>query len=275
MQIPYSAETLSIEGPDALAFAQAQFSSKADALDIDRWQFSAWLDAQGRVRALFHLARLTDDLLVLLLRGGNAEVMAAALKRFVFRSRLHIEACAPRTLATGTTLPLHTVVRSTDDAWVLGCGDHSMEIGTARDSDNDWRLPQVRARWPWLPDKALDTFLPASLELDQLHATALDKGCYPGQEIVARLHYRGGNKRHMHRVELSQVRPAGSVLREHDNDNELMHLLDVVPLQVGATALAVMRDEVAERIAMGAPITCSDNTLVQASASSWTSRSRT
>jgi folate-binding protein YgfZ len=191
--------------------------------------------------------------------------MAAALKRFVFRSRLHIEACAPRTLATGTALPLHTVVRSTHDAWVLGCGDHSLEIGTARDSDNDWRLPQVRAQWPWLPHNALDTFLPASLKLDQLHATALDKGCYPGQEIVARLHYRGGNKRHMHRVELSQALPAGSVL--HENDNELMHLLDVVPIHGGATALAVMRDEVAARIATGAPITCSDNTLVQASAS--------
>lgn len=258
MQTPYSAETLSIEGPDALAFAQAQFSSNVDALDIGRWQFSAWLDAQGRVRALFHLARLTDDLLVMLLRGGDAATAAAALKRFVFRSRLRIEASAPRRLATGAALPLHAVVHSGHDACVLGCGDHSMQIGS--NSDSDWRLLQVHAQWPWLPDNALDTFLPASLKLDRLQATALDKGCYPGQEIVARLHYRGGNKRHMHRVELSQALPAGSVLHEHDV--ELMHLLDVVPLDSGATALAVMRDEVATRIATGVSVTRSDDTIV-------------
>jgi folate-binding Fe-S cluster repair protein YgfZ len=85
MPTPYPAETLLIEGPDAIAFAQAQFSSKVSSLATGHWQFSAWLDPQGRVRALFHLARLADDRLLLLLRGGSAAAVVDALQRFVFR----------------------------------------------------------------------------------------------------------------------------------------------------------------------------------------------
>ena len=69
------AETLLIEGPDALAFAHAQFSSNVQSLAIGAWQFSAWLNAQGRVRALFHLARLDEQRLLLLLRGGEAAAL--------------------------------------------------------------------------------------------------------------------------------------------------------------------------------------------------------
>ena len=51
MPISYSAQTLTIEGADAIAFAQAQFSSNLATLAVGHWQFSAWLDAQGLARA--------------------------------------------------------------------------------------------------------------------------------------------------------------------------------------------------------------------------------
>jgi hypothetical protein len=100
----------------------------------------------------------------------------------------------------------------------------------------------MRAHWPWLPDNALEHWLPPALGLDRLGATALDKGCYPGQELVARLHYRGGHKRHLQQVRLSRSVPPGSALW-HDG-RELMRLLDVVPTDAGAEALAVVPDEV-------------------------------
>lgn len=241
MPTSYPAETLLIEGPDAMAFAHAQFSSNVSSLATGQWQFSAWLDPQGRVRALFHLARLADDRYLVLLRGGNAAAMVEALRRFVFRSKLTLTALPPRALTTGPTMPLHAL---SDDAGILslGCGTHSLQITAADIGDDAWRLPQLRAGWPWLPTQTLNELLPAALSLQRLQAVAIDKGCYPGQEIVARLHYRGGHKRHLHSVTLSQAANAGDVL--HHDDREVGCLLDVVNTHDGIAALVVLADDV-------------------------------
>lgn len=240
----HSAETLLIEGTDATAFAHAQFSSAVRSLATDQWQFSSWLDPQGRVRALFHLARLDNDRYLLLLRGGDAATMADALRRFVFRSKLDVTALQPRALATGPAMSIYAVE---DDAGIvsLGCDTHSLRI-TTNDADDAWRLPQLRMGWPWLPTTALDTLLPPALSLYRLRAVAIDKGCYPGQEIVARLHFRGGHKRHLHRVRLSQPMHSGDALRI--DARSVGSLLDVVATNEGIEALAILNDDMAARV---------------------------
>jgi tRNA-modifying protein YgfZ len=239
-----SAETLLIEGADAVAFAHAQFSSKVSSLAVGQWQFSAWLDPQGRVRALFHLLRLADDRLLLLLRGGNAATMVDALRPFVFRSKLALTALPTRALATGPALPLHAV----DEEYgtlSLGCDTHSLRIIDAEVGDAQWQSLQLRAGWPWLPTEALNELLPAALSLQRLQAVAVDKGCYPGQEIVARLHFRGGHKRHLHSVTLSQSARAGEVLR--DDDRDVGRILGVVAADDIVEALVVLSDDLAAR----------------------------
>lgn len=242
MSLPLSAETLLLEGPDAAAFAHAQFSSKVDSLAIGQWQFSAWLDAKGRVRALFHLARLDTQRYLLLLRGGSAIGMSEALRRFVFRSKINVCTQPERTLATGAAQPMHAVSHN-DDVTSLGCGTHSLEIVTTRQPDDAWRLLQIREGWPWLPSAARDALLPAALSLQRLHAVAVNKGCYPGQEIVARLHFRGGHKRHLHRVTLSQPIPSGETL--HIDSREVGCVLDVVSSDNHFEALVVLDDALA------------------------------
>lgn len=245
MSSTYKAELVSIEGADAVAFAHAQFSSDLAALADGQWQFSAWLDPQGRVRALFHLLRLDGQRLRLLLRGGDANELASQLQRYVFRAKASITpSSAP--LGTGAPLPLHAS-HTGGSTLLLGCGTHSLEVGGP--GDDAWRLAHVRAGWPWLPDGLTGELLAASVGLDRLGATALDKGCYPGQEIVARLHYRGGNKRHLQHVRLSRPLPPGSALRA---DGQVwMQLLDVVPVDSAAEALAVVHDDFAARLVDG------------------------
>ena len=240
MPISLIAETLQIEGPDAIAFAHAQFSSKVSSLGIGQWQFSAWLDPQGRVRALFQLARVADDRLLLLLRGGSAAAMAETLRRFVFRSRLALHALHARALASGPALPLHEV-QTVDGALTFGCDTHSLRIVDDLPGDDRWRLAQLRAGWPWLPDDSLSQWLPEALSLQRLQAVAIDKGCYPGQEIVARLHYRGGHKRHLHSVALSQPASAGEALMR--DGHEVGRLLDVIRTDDSIEALAVLNDD--------------------------------
>jgi len=241
MPTPYPAETLLLEGPDAIAFAHAQFSSGVNSLAVGEWQFSAWLNPQGRVRTLFHLVRVADDRLLLLLRGGSAAAMVDALQRFVFRSKLTLTARSARALATGPAMPMY-VIRVEDETLALGCGTHSMQITDSINSDDRWQLPQMHEGWPWLPEQTLNQLLPPALSLQRLQAVTIDKGCYPGQEIVARLHYRGGNKQHLHSVELSQLENPGKAL--HLDGREVGLLLDVITTDDCIKALAVLHDDV-------------------------------
>lgn len=248
MQASLPAETLLLEGPDAGAFAHAQFSSKVDGLAVGRWQFGAWLDAKGRVRALFHLARLEEQRYLLLLRGGDAATMVDELQRFVFRSRLRLTALPPRTLSTAPAQPSHAVTMR-NDTIALGCDSHALLISTTQPADDAWRSPQLREGWPWLPAPALATLLPAALSLQRLGAVAVDKGCYPGQEIVARLHFRGGHKRHLHRGTTSQPVRVGETLRI--DDHEVGCVLDVVGGNSDFEFLLVLDDDVATALRAG------------------------
>ena len=238
-----AAQAVLMEGPDAIAFAQSQFANPVTALANHRWQFGSWLDAQGRVRNLFHLARLSDERLLLILRGGDATSFMDALRRFVFRSRVKLT-LAEGSLAGGAAMSTYDVdVR--DDVIHLGCGSHALLFGTNVSSDDAWQLVQLREGWPWLPDSALNELLPPALSLHRLGAVAIDKGCYPGQEIVARLHYRGGNKRRLHHVALSKHVEDGALLQRENR--EFVRLLNVIAHDERVEALAVISDEAASR----------------------------
>jgi folate-binding protein YgfZ len=258
------AQAILLEGPDAATFAHSQFTSQITDLPNGQWQFSSWLDAQGRVRNLFHLARLGDEQWLVILRGGDATEFVEALRRYVFRSRVKLSVMEDKKLGTGAALPAH-VVDMESNVIRLGCGTHSWQLGDDVMHDDAWRLAQMHAGWPWLPDAALNELLPPALSLHRLGAVALDKGCYPGQEIVARLHYRGGNKRHLHRVRLSQVVADGVELHRHDR--EFVRLLTVISQPEFVEALAVMTDETANTLAQGTENISDDGIAVQLLAS--------
>lgn len=251
MMAPRLAHTIEISGTDAVAFAHAQFSSPVDRLAVGHWQFSAWLDARGRVQALFHLARRDDQALTLLLRGGDGEATATALQRYVFRSRVSIRCAAPRQLHGGPPAPEHALC-DRNGMLGLGCGGYSMQLATPDDDAlRDWRTQQLRAGWPWLPEAQLGQWLPPALSLHRLRAVVTDKGCYPGQEIVARLHFRGAHKQHLCSLASAAAMPVGELL--HVADREAGHVLDAVPVECGFEALAVLDDRALADLHNGSP----------------------
>lgn len=244
--VPLVASLLTLEGPDALAFAHAQFTSNVPALDPGTWQWSAWLDARGRVRFLFHLARTDEQALVALLRGGHAADMAERLARFVFRSRVTLTPQPAQTVAGG---PVRPAFRFEPDGGtrLFGFGDRSLVLPGAGDGDTDWRLEAIRRGEPWLPDRFLDTFLPPVLGLRRLGALSLDKGCFPGQEIAARLHYHGGHKHALAHLRLrAPVAPGATALPAHPGESGSdalpAQVLDCVPAGGAHEALAVLHE---------------------------------
>jgi folate-binding protein YgfZ len=209
------AELIEISGPDALAFAHAQLASDVASLAVGAWQWSAWLNAQGRTRAVFALLRIASDRLLLWLPLGDARATAEALSRFVLRSKaklavldgfavhvLDAHELTPSPFAIAMHANGHAIALPGAPARVAWLGPTNSEHADAA-ALAAWRLADIDARLPWIDTATRDEFVPQALELDKLGGVRFDKGCYPGQEIAARLHFRGGNKQRLQRVVLS------------------------------------------------------------------------
>lgn len=213
---------LSIEGVDATAFAQAQFTTDVASLAPGHWHWSAWLTPKGRVIAVFALLKLDPRTLWLVLPDFPAAELAARLQRFVFRSKVELRArddiiaCAD---LDGSRLPAPTMPAELLGAPDAGLAmDLSTEAGARRlallpaghpgiganapDVDAAWRLTDLRHGLPRLGPEQVEAWTPHMLSLDRLAAFSVKKGCYPGQEIVARTHFLGQSKRGLVRLAL-------------------------------------------------------------------------
>lgn len=230
---------IALEGADARRFAQAQLSGDVRALRPGQWQWNAWLDARGRVDALMHLVAMDDDRLLMVLRGGDAERTHARLTRYLLRARATLVA---RALGGYADDPL-TAGRIEMDGrdLVIGYGNRSLRLSPAIASpdplaSNEWRLADIRAGWPTLPPGEA-RLLPPALGLERLAAVSFDKGCYPGQEIAARLHHLGGHKLRLHHLRGPVPLPIGAALQSGDAGP--VHVLDSAST-CGATEMLVV-----------------------------------
>ncbi|HZP65606.1 MAG TPA: folate-binding protein [Rudaea sp.] len=210
-------ELLDIAGGDARAFAHAQFSSDVASLAVGQWQWSAWLTPQGRVRYFFALMRESEDRLRLVLRGGDATTLRAALAPYVLRAKVELRAVsgvaaygvnadeahgalggipAPGAILYHGDLCGFSVPGTPVRICLLGPAG----LGGAAALER-WRLADIRAGLPEVPPALAERALPQWLGLERLGAVSVRKGCYPGQEVMARLHFKGGNKRVLQHVE--------------------------------------------------------------------------
>ena len=216
-----------VEGRDAAAFLQSQSMNDVMALATGRWHWNGLLTAKGRVLALFALARVDATRFLLVLPDMGADELVAHLRRFVFRSKLTLEAAPAWVAAAGPA------AASGDPGAIAGDPD----LGFALDASGEGG-----SRWLWLlapshpalapPDAATDAawraldlahglprlaaaqreaFTPQMLSLERLGAFSLKKGCYPGQEIVARTHYLGQAKRGLVRLSGAGLVPGQAV----------------------------------------------------------------
>lgn len=204
---------LSLEGRDAVAFAQAQTMNDVAALDDGRWQWNGWLTAKGRVIALFGLVRIAPDTVWMVVPDADADALADRLRRFVFRSKVAIAVrddlglagrLRASDLASGnhwTGDPAHAVELDLSGHLDGRHAGRSLRIGQAVAGDEDtaalaaWRREDLEHGWPRLDAGQSEQWTPQQLSLERLHAFSVKKGCYPGQEIVARTHFLGQAKR--------------------------------------------------------------------------------
>lgn len=241
-----AAQCIEIAGADARVFAQAQFSGDLRKLEPGHWQWNTWLDARGQVRALMHLVDPGNGRLLALLRSGDPQPLCSALQRYVLRARVELKPLHDLHAMAGAALPLGELRTDQAGDIGLGYGDRSLWLTTSPgqsdyNAEQAFRLAEIRAGWPTLPP-ADETFLPPALGLEHLGAVSFDKGCYPGQEIAARLHYRGGHKRYLALIVSRHVLFPGQPVMA--NNRSLGIVLDAAATNGDYEGLAVLSEEI-------------------------------
>ena len=241
-----------LSGRDAVGFAQAQTMNDVAALRDGEWHWNGWLTPKGRVIALFTLLRLDSDTLWVVLPDADADAFVAQLRRFVFRSKVAIAVrddvrVAGRLRASDLASGNHCAGDCADFVELDLSGDlgdgqpgRSMRIGPSVEAPADaaaldaWRRADLEHGWPRLHASQAEQWTPQQLSLERLRAYSVKKGCYPGQEIVARTHFLGQAKRGLALIRSATPLSAGGQLLSGDAT------LGTVVSAVGDTALAVI-----------------------------------
>jgi folate-binding protein YgfZ len=191
-------------GADAASFLHSQLTQDMLGLDAQRASLAGWCSAKGRLMASFVVWRPAPEELLM---ACSADVVPAALKRlsmFVLRAKCKLSDASAE-------WPLQGVAGSAASAGAWRRVDNLIGLPPARGVARALRvgpgpaLPALDAgAWSWLEvasgvprivSATAEQFVPQMVNLELVGGVNFQKGCYPGQEVVARSHYRGAVKR--------------------------------------------------------------------------------
>ena len=222
---------LSVRGDDARDFLHAQLTSDIQSLAGDRAALAGWCSAKGRLLATFLVIAAPGGFL-LQLAHDLAPAVAKRLGMFVLRAKVKIadESDAWVQYGIWNAGREQPGVR-VDEGRFLQLVPAAEPQPEANADEAQWALQEIRAGRPLITAATQDQFVPQMVNLEKLGAVDFHKGCYPGQEIVARAQYRGQVKRRM--VQLRA--PAGVALRPGQEFNG-----GIVVDSAGGELLAVM-----------------------------------
>jgi tRNA-modifying protein YgfZ len=217
---------LQFAGVDAQAFLQGQLSCDVSGLQRRQAIYGSYNTPKGRMLATFLLWR-DDTGYAMQLPRNMCEPIRRRLSMYVLRSKVgihdagegyellgavgaatktHVTRLFPDALAqtlTMTTSPGASLLRLDDERFLIVVErGHALRekltAGLAPVSPEIWDWTNIRAGIPYITPSTQDQFVPQMANLDLINGVSFSKGCYPGQEIVARMHYLGKLKQRMY-----------------------------------------------------------------------------
>ena len=228
---------LAFRGVDAARFLQGQLSADTEKLSPGASTLAGLHNAQGRVTALLALVRHAPDEFFAVLPRELAGRVVQTLGKFLFRAKVRIsdESENLRVLGAPAGAPHTGIVEVawSDRRLLLVPRDQpsSDEPGIAgRDAALAlWERADVAGGMPQIYAATSEAFVAQVLNLDLLGAIAFDKGCYTGQEVIARAHYRGRVKRRMQRWRHASTTPLAPGDSAHAADGRTLTVVRVAP----------------------------------------------
>ncbi|MGZ5649163.1 MAG: CAF17-like 4Fe-4S cluster assembly/insertion protein YgfZ [Usitatibacter sp.] len=263
---------VSVTGDDATAFLHAQFTNDVQSLPEGAAQWNGWCSAKGRLLATFLLLRRSDGYLMML----PAEIAPALVKRlamFVLRSKVKIRDASAELARIGfasktagvfvarhwghTPDPMRSVhhhgatcVALDDQRFVIIAPFEAAQAAWDKLAENStkagvdaWEWTSLRAGIPIIVAATQESFVPQMANFELVGGVSFKKGCYPGQEIVARTQYRGILKKRMafaHVDADARPAPGQSVYSKTFGDQAAGEIVNVAPAPEGAFDLLVV-----------------------------------
>jgi hypothetical protein len=211
-------------GDDAQTFLHNQLTCDVAALAPGRSTYGAYCNPKGRILATFLLWR-TNDALFMQLPASLREPIQKALSRFILRAKVRADDVAGDWALLGASAgdaeqvarratgqapaEVHQASLATGSMAIRLPGDRCqivtrwenagtlVEPGWQNAGPEYWEWLDIRAGVPVITAATQEEFVPQMVNLDLIGGVSFEKGCYPGQEIVARMHYRGTLKQRM------------------------------------------------------------------------------
>ena len=211
-------DVLEVTGPDATDFLQGQLSQDIAELQPGGSAWSFLLQPQGKVDALLRVTRRDADRWLLDVEGGYGEVVKARLERFKLRVKCDIEPLQWQCIALrgGGVVGWMGDALALNAAWPLHNGydllgpSPAPPAGVQPGTAEEYERLRIEAGWPRMGAELNDKTIPAETGL-VAQTVSFTKGCFTGQELVARIDSRGGNvPRHLRGVSLQGEAPAGA-----------------------------------------------------------------
>jgi folate-binding protein YgfZ len=224
---------LSVTGEDSTSFLQSQLTNDISILESDLTDhiLSGYCNPKGRLIALLRVLKVEKSQYILIMPSDLIETVSSRLKLFILRSKVKIVASNEYSSVIGAWFKNISVemgkkvqsnnmmfLRDSDcpvfgkRAWVIGDKDITKNLTEKIEDISQiidfnsftWKVSELFSGNLWIDKSNTETFIPQSINLDLNHGVSFSKGCYPGQEIVARTHYLGKVKKRLILVEGSE-----------------------------------------------------------------------
>ncbi|MSP28351.1 MAG: folate-binding protein [Methylococcales bacterium] len=212
---------LTVSGTDAAQFLQGQITCNVHEVTATHSSLGAMCNPKGRAITTFLLAKSGDDFL-LILPVELLETVKKRLSMYVLRSKVTLTDCSDSLCLLGFTATLTDAFLASyqqDGVVRINVGNRDLVIadehnasvilaqGVETIDSMHWQTLDILGGIPWLTTATSEQFIPQMLNLDKLGGISLTKGCYTGQEIVARTHYLGKAKRALFVAECETATP--------------------------------------------------------------------
>ncbi len=224
-------QLLSVIGPDAGKFLQGQLTCDIGKITRNNSGLGAHCTAKGRMISSFRIAALTENHIELRMHRGILESAAKALGKYIVFSKAELQSKPGQFQLLGIAGPeaeillvncFGTVPKQCNEViqhqqnllikigeqrfevWVESTNAESVWSTLAPDCQligtPDWDLLEIRDGIGQVRPETVEMFIPQLINFDVVGAISFNKGCYTGQEVIARMHYLGKLKRRMYRT---------------------------------------------------------------------------
>jgi hypothetical protein len=232
---------IAISGVDAATFTQGQVTCDIDVLTEQNSLFGAFCNPKGRVISLFNIFKRLN-IYYLIVPTGLSDVLIKRLKMFIFRSKVDIQDVSENFclfglsstsfISNAESFAKFNITESANNSILLITKNQQEQFTQSEDivildDTAKWDIDLIVAGIPRVTDKTTELFIPQPLNLDALGAISFTKGCYTGQEIVARLHYKGSSKRRTCIFKSSVMVAPGTDLFVSGENNSIATILNI------------------------------------------------